>query len=94
MRAQRFELTLRLLQVMLISFACFTKIMGKELTVPVAFTSLALFALVVSVLLVFFSAINPYSSHIFQRGPMNMLPASITQLLQSALASPLSTPLN
>jgi len=34
--------------VMLISFACFTKIMGRELTVPTAFTSLALFALVVS----------------------------------------------
>lgn len=33
--------------VTLISFACFTKLASKELTVPVAFTSLALFALVV-----------------------------------------------
>lgn len=33
--------------VMLISFACFTKIIGKQLTVPIAFTALALFALVV-----------------------------------------------
>ncbi|KAK4706065.1 hypothetical protein P7C70_g135, partial [Phenoliferia sp. Uapishka_3] len=32
--------------VMLVAFACFTKIMGQELTVPIAFTSLALFALV------------------------------------------------
>ncbi|GAA5902673.1 uncharacterized protein JCM6883_007204 [Sporobolomyces salmoneus] len=32
--------------VMLISFACFTLILGKPLTVPIAFTSLALFALV------------------------------------------------
>lgn len=31
--------------VSLISFFCFTKILGKELTVPIAFTSLALFAL-------------------------------------------------
>lgn len=31
--------------VLLISFACFTKIRGEELTVPVAFTALALFAL-------------------------------------------------
>jgi len=31
---------------MLISFACFTLIVGKPLTVPIAFTSLALFALV------------------------------------------------
>ncbi|GAA5957716.1 hypothetical protein JCM3765_003743 [Sporobolomyces pararoseus] len=32
--------------VMLISFTCFTLIVGKSLTVPIAFTSLALFALV------------------------------------------------
>ncbi|GAA5886210.1 hypothetical protein JCM16303_004461 [Sporobolomyces ruberrimus] len=32
--------------VMLISFACFTLVLGKPLTVPIAFTSLALFALV------------------------------------------------
>ncbi|GAA5937761.1 uncharacterized protein JCM15063_002109 [Sporobolomyces koalae] len=49
--------------VMLISFACFTLILGKPLTVPIAFTSLALFALV--------------------RGPMSVLPMSITQLLQT-----------
>lgn len=36
--------------VTLISFACFTKLAGKELTVPVAFTALALFALVVRLL--------------------------------------------
>lgn len=49
--------------VMLLSFALFTKVVGQELTVPTAFTSLALFALI--------------------RAPMNMLPASVTQLLQS-----------
>ncbi|KAL8290163.1 hypothetical protein RQP46_003102 [Phenoliferia psychrophenolica] len=32
--------------VMLVAFACFTKILKQELTVPIAFTSLALFALV------------------------------------------------
>ncbi|KAL8277960.1 hypothetical protein RQP46_009592 [Phenoliferia psychrophenolica] len=32
--------------VMLVALACFTKIRGEELTVPIAFTSLALFALI------------------------------------------------
>ncbi|KAM0747040.1 P-loop containing nucleoside triphosphate hydrolase protein [Meredithblackwellia eburnea MCA 4105] len=49
--------------VMLVAFACFTKISHQELTVPTAFTSLALFALI--------------------RAPMNSLPNSITQILQT-----------
>lgn len=56
--------------------------MKKELTVPVAFTSLALFAMVRKCV---FSLLPPSRFHIdlLFRSPMTMLPMSITNLLQT-----------